>query len=584
MVGILIKDFTGCTPKLDVRSLPDNAAAKSVNQRPNTGGLEPVRYPDPVKAVAGTTRFVYRIPIPDAYAVNLTQGYWWEFTDQDTDVVRSPTVNDSFERYYYCSPTTGLRMTTKADIIAGNGQSASHAIGVPRPTQTPVVSPDTTNAQREPAEDTNDDGVIDGNDAPGDFIAEVLTRSYVVTFINQYGEESGPSPAAEATAPTDAVWNISNIPQPVVFDRDYSPIKTVRIYRTVTATSGATVFNFVVDLPIGTTSYADTQDDLVVSGTTELDTTNTDPPPLGLQGLALMPNGIMVAFKGNNLYISDNFKPWSWPVAYQLTVQHYIIGLAVIGNTCIVCTSSNPCSLTGSTGATMALTQNAAPLPCYSRQSIAVAPEGVYWASYSGLVLYTLSGAKIVSDEVIGRTAWATQFNPETIDAVFAYGMYFGRQKQNVPGSVPVTSVEIGFGIGNDCTVNYDDLADTSACGLDFASGKPWIIKGGMIYEWMPSGTLLKTVIWTSKQFQTQKPLNFGAIQAYYDTSVELAGLHVRVFGNNGVLRFEGDLADRQVRRMPGSFKDDIWQVEITSNTVVHRLALGQTIDDLKNV
>jgi hypothetical protein len=581
VVGILLKDFTGCTPKLDVRSLPDNAAASSINQRPNTGGLEPVRFPDPVKAVAASTRFVYRIPIPDAFAVNLTQGYWWEFADQDTDVVRGPTVNDSFERYYYCSPSTGLRFATKADIIAGNGQSNSHAIGVPRPGQPPVVTPDTTNSAREPPEDSDGDGVPD---TPGAFIAEVLTREYVVTFINQYGEESGPSPAAEATAPTDAVWNVTNIPQPGVFDRDYAPITTIRLYRTVTALSGSTVFNFVVDLPVGTTSYADILNDLVVSGTTQLETTNTDPPPLGLQGVALMPNGIMVAFKGNNLYISDNFKPWSWPVAYQLSVQHYIIGLAVIGNTCIVCTTSNPCSLTGSTGATMALTQNAAPLPCYSRQSIAVAPEGVYWASYSGLVLFTLSGAKIVSDEVIGRTAWATQFNPESMDCVFAYGMYFGRQQKVLRDTIPVSTVEVGFGIGEGSTVNYDDLADTVACGLDFASGKPWIIKGGQIYEWLPSGTLLKTVIWTSKQFQTQKPVNFGAIQAYYDTSVELAGVHVRLFGNNGVLRWEGDLADRKVKRLPSSFKDDIWQVEITSNTIVHRLALGQTVEDLKNV
>lgn len=572
MVGILLKDFTGGLPVLDVRQLPDNAAASATNMRLGSKALEPIRQPRALKVLSPAARRVYRIVADDALASDITQGFWWQHADVYTDIVRGPTVNDAFERYYACSPSFGLQMSTKTDILAGN---VPLAVGIHRPTAAMTVTPDTTNSQREQQTDTNYDGVIDDNDEKGDFIAPIETREYLATFINVYGEESGPSPAAEATAPTDAVWKLTNIPQPSE-DANRATVVKIRIYHTSTAATGSTVFNFVADLPVGQGNYDDTIPNVIVSGTTILASTNTDPPPDGMEGIAMMPNGIMVGFKGNNLYFSDNFKPWSWPAEYTLTTRHDIIGLAVIGNTCVVCTTSNPEALTGSTGATMSLTASDSPMPCYAKQSIVVAPEGVYWASYGGLALYTLGGGtKIITDEVIGRYKWATNFPPSHIAAVYAYGGYLGIVYR------PDINKVVGFGIGSGCEIDYDDVQDALAVGVDHLSGKPWIIKGNTLYEWMPSDTPYKTVTWVSKQFQMDTPVNFGAAQAYFDSS--LAGsVHLKVMGTNGATRFEADLSDRKVKRMPSTTKDDIFQLQVSCSTQLHRLAVAQTIEDLK--
>ncbi|WP_286965496.1 hypothetical protein [Methylobacterium sp.] len=572
MVGLLLKDFTGGLPIQDVRQLPDNAAALSVNQRLGSGALEPIRQPRAIRGLNAATRYVYRIVMDDADAADITKGFWWQHSDPNTDVVRGPTVNDAFKRYYACSPAFGLQLTTRDDIIAGN---APLKVGVGRPTGTPTLTVDSTNAARDPQQDTNYDGVIDANDEKGDFSSPIETRAYLVTFINVYGEESGPSPTAEGTGPTDAKWTLSNIPQPDG-DPSRATIINIRVYRTSTAASGSTVFNFVTDLAVGTGSYVDTVPNTIVSGTTILATTNSDVPPDDMQGIALMPNGIMVGFKDNNLYFSDNFQPWSWPADYTLTVPHDIIGLAVIGNTCVVCTTSNPSALTGSTGATMALSSSDSPMPCYAKQSIVVAPEGVYWATTDGLAMYSLSGgAKLITNEIIGRYKWTTDYPPARIAATFAYGGYIGIVSRPSEGRVS------GFGIASGCVIGYDEVTDALKVGLDHLSGKPWIIKGNTLYEWMPSDTPYKTLTWRSKQFQTPVPVNMGVVQAYFDAAYA-GSVHVKVMGEDGALRFEGDLTDRKIRRMPSSTKDGIHQIEISCATMLHRLAVAQTVDDLK--
>lgn len=166
MVGLLLKDFTGGLPIQDVRQLPDNAAALSINQRLGSGALEPIRQPRVIRGLNAATRYVYRIVMDDADAADITKGFWWQHSDPNTDVVRGPTVNDAFKRYYACSPAFGLQLTTRDDIFAGN---APLKVGVGRPTGTPTLTVDSTNAARDPQQDTNYDGVIDANDEKGDF-------------------------------------------------------------------------------------------------------------------------------------------------------------------------------------------------------------------------------------------------------------------------------------------------------------------------------------------------------------------------------------------------------------------------------
>lgn len=55
---------------------------------------------------------------------------WMEFVDPDTNVMRSPTVNDKFGRYYFASPSLPPQYNTTDRIVAGQ---APWLLGVPAP-------------------------------------------------------------------------------------------------------------------------------------------------------------------------------------------------------------------------------------------------------------------------------------------------------------------------------------------------------------------------------------------------------------------------------------------------------------------
>lgn len=62
---------------------------------------------------------------------------WLEFLDQDTNVLRSQVVDDSWDRYYFASPTQTPQYNTRARITAGQ---PAFQLGVPAPGCSPGVS------------------------------------------------------------------------------------------------------------------------------------------------------------------------------------------------------------------------------------------------------------------------------------------------------------------------------------------------------------------------------------------------------------------------------------------------------------
>jgi hypothetical protein len=62
---------------------------------------------------------------------------WLEFADPDTNVLRSPVVDDQYDRYYFASPSLPPQYNTHARISAGQ---APWLLGVPAPGCEPMVS------------------------------------------------------------------------------------------------------------------------------------------------------------------------------------------------------------------------------------------------------------------------------------------------------------------------------------------------------------------------------------------------------------------------------------------------------------
>ncbi len=142
MVAIKLRQFGGMIPVLDPRLLPENHADQSTNVWLYSGALGGVHTPVEVKTLSSLgTRKAFRIPIEYFDKEHIPDSYWMEFDNPDTDVIRTPVLNDQFERFYWCSSTVGPRYNTKARIIAGNtGANAPFKLGITAPTVAPQVS------------------------------------------------------------------------------------------------------------------------------------------------------------------------------------------------------------------------------------------------------------------------------------------------------------------------------------------------------------------------------------------------------------------------------------------------------------
>src|SRR3974390_593113 len=257
MVAFKLEDFSGIMPRYSARLLPPNAAVTAEENKPLEGEIRGFHQPNlltDLSSLGFTVGRAYRIPA----SVPGSSDVWLGFQDPNTDIVRSPVLNDVYNRYYWASASVGPKYNTLARIVAGNtGGNAPWDLGVTQPSASPTVTP--------PAGSTE-------------------TRSYVYTFVTAYGEEGPPSNPTTATG-TTGTWALS-----AMSTSGWSGSRNItkqNIYRTV---PGSTGFFFVAQQNLAST-YSDTSLDTDIALNNVLQFVDNFPPDANLQGFALMPQG-----------------------------------------------------------------------------------------------------------------------------------------------------------------------------------------------------------------------------------------------------------------------------------------------------
>ena len=255
MPVLRIQDFSGVVPVKGDRAIPDGFAddvGQHLAVRLRAARHPPAGRPDrlPVDDAPGAAHseahgrrrpgLPRRIIPPPSY---LGDSVWVQFTDHDTDIVKGQLVEDQFERYYFCSPTTGPMFNTYARLRDG---LPMYKLGVPagrRRCSRAIHKPTITS--------------ITGGAAP------VVTRAYIYTWVNVYGEESAPALPVTGAGNANAIWNIGNILDPTDASSPATPTYQKKwLYRTITGASGQTTYYRVAEIAAGTTTYADdTRDD-----------------------------------------------------------------------------------------------------------------------------------------------------------------------------------------------------------------------------------------------------------------------------------------------------------------------------------
>jgi hypothetical protein len=375
--------------------------------------------------------------------------------------------------------------------------------------------------------------------------ADTLTdRSYVVTFVNPYGDESEPS-APTATFPVaqgDPV-TFATLPVIAALYPDYTdptgtyllpgapliefyrtPAK-LRIYRTDAAgtyrllttevDAERTLLWSEVANPDGspkTINWVDTYPDTELGE--PLATAGWQIPPKDLNGILISPGGSLVGYKDRSVVGSVPYAPYAFPISNRVAFDYPVVGLVGTSAGIVVVTQGMPALIVGDDPAAWSIQKLEYPYGCVSRRSIVDMGELAIYASADGLIGIAGANVEILTRDTIKREQWQDLYNPKAIIGAHAEGRYYG-----------ITEMDDGTRkafMFDPRTRSFIDLTVG-----DPALGDPWpvamysrldtdtllILKSdGRVYEWNRGSDLIEYT-WQSKWFQLPYPDFLGCGQ-----------------------------------------------------------------------
>lgn len=524
--------------------------------------------------------------------ITLTATFFYEYSGvKYQEQPMALTTITQYEKWSFVAPANNNVTTT------ANGQTTS--TGTPK-TAAPVirlVAKDTetntvifdiytsNSAFYSPADWSLSIGNTSGNNYTLTLSAAVSdsgkeTRAYVYTYVNTYGEEGPPSPASTITGNPEIPVNVQVTKDS--FTYDYSPIKEIRVYRTPTGSNIIDYF-YVGTIPVlsNPANVITFTDKVKASELNEpLSSDEYYPPDPELVGLMSLPNGIMCAWKGNELHFSDAYKPWSWPPSYRKTFQTQIVGGIVSGSGALITTASQPFLISGVSPDSMTETKIKAPQAGVSKWSMADLGGVLLYASNDGIVAVEGNQAGLqFSEQFFTRDVWR-----------ILYSAGFSTMRFMVwDGRLVVYSSTAAF---TPFMIRLDEAkgAMTEVTGLvaqcDFVSplsDQSYFITGNQLYQF--AGGSEQQAIWMGPEMEFRVPINFGMAQALVEGSWSIEfwalekvnGVHqIRLKYTKAVTTGLTDF------RLPSGFLSDRWQVKITGTGRFRELRVGNTANELK--
>tara|TARA_R110002167_G_scaffold6249_7_gene28546 strand:- start:3880 stop:5811 length:1932 start_codon:yes stop_codon:yes gene_type:complete len=489
-----LENFSGIIPKRSDRLLPSNNATIAKSTELYSGELRGIKRPQFIRTVGSTAERAFRVYVQDNGGDY--KDAWVTVDDATVNLYRGPTINDQYQRHYWTGSTTYPSVADGQELYDNEDTPASivkYRWGIPNPT----VPCQSATGPSDPADSE--------------------TRVYTYTYVNQWGEESGPAKPSDAvTGGVDANWNLTAVGNSYS-QSGFNPLDKVRIYRTVTGTA-TTDFRLVAEISIPASgTYTDTLPAADIVLNEKLSTTNFDMPPgavsgtPNLEGLVSLPNGVLAGFLGTDVYLSEPYLPYSFPRNYVVSTGSKIVGLGVFGSGLIVCTESSPLVLSGAHPDNMTMIEIDQNEPCLSYRSIVSTATGVFYASQNGLVQVTEYGAKVISREFVNRSEWHRILSPENVFAAVSEQGYIGLYSKSqgfILGSEADSDIANTAGM-----VTVGNLAYIDAINNDPRTGEVFVLGNGQLFFWNQPNAEPLAYTWQSKAFETPYPVNFSAFK-----------------------------------------------------------------------
>lgn len=406
--------------------------------------------------------------------------------------------------------------------------------------------------------------------------ADLESRSYVYTFVTDFGEEGPPSPPSPAS---DFRYSSSvEVSASFTVAAGYKGINRVRVYRII-AGSGIAEPLFTKEVGVTVAGQAGSftvSDDTPAVGLGEsLPSTDWTPPPSGLDGFAMLPCGSIAAFKGNTLYFSEPYMPHAWPAQYRRTVNFDIVGIAVVGQTLVIGTKGKPSIGVGSAPDSLSIQELDVYAPCLTKRAMVSIGAGVLYASSEGAVLVTSSGAKVLTMTLFSKRAWLDAWSP-TMAAIF-----------NDHHCVLLSSDP-----AKDSLLLYFDGSQLDVCPLSLRGRAPAFnpddytvhfvaTPGGTSrYQYDAGGAMPYT--WTSRIFSTGRPASMGCAKvAALAYPVTLTVQYSGVSAPRPDQAWTTSVAGPEPVRLPAGFLSRDWQLTVAGTASVQTVVLAEAVDEL---
>jgi len=540
MPGFIIADFGGMSTALSPKTLKANIATYAKNCEVGDGRLKPL------KTTTAVTPNPLTTPAQSIY--EYTTGSWFEFA-MYVDVARVPNAFDVTNKVVY----TGYAYPriTRNDIAVGASPMpvASYRLGLPAPTVTPTLSVGGTI-------------VVDSLD---DY------RSYLYTWVDAWGSESTISPLSTSVNVRDGQNVTVTLPTAPSGAYNFASGSFKRLYRSNSGTA-ATAFQFVADVPIGTTTYLDTLVDAAlgevvptVTWVRPPDDNATDFPSGQMLGVTALPSGAIVGFSGRTLVYSEPYIPYAFPLNYRYTIKDDIVGISPNSQGLVIATKGKPHLAIGHDPASVSIVELDEFQSCVSKRSVVDMGESTIYASPDGLVLVSGSTVNVVTEAIFTREQWQA-LNPSQIHAYRYEGKYVG-----------FTATQ-GFVFDPESTEQAWVFTDiNAACGYYSPQEDALYVANGSHLEKWATGAEL-TYQWKSKTFESAVPMNLGAI------SVACVGaVTVKIYGDD-VLRSTTVCSNDTLVRLPAGYTASEWRIELEGTAHVDYVKVATSIKEIAKV
>jgi hypothetical protein len=344
----------------------------------------------------------------------------------------------------------------------------------------------------------------------------------------------------------------------------------------------------------GSYTFTDDFDPLNLSDTLTSD--EYDAPPDDLQGLIAAQNNILAGFVGNKLYLSEPALPHAWPIAYAITFEYDIVGLAPINGAILVATKGYPYLVSGSDPASgMSIQRIDALYPCLNRKGIVSMNYGVVYPTHDGMAVFSpAAGPNIITRANFNNDTWAAALDPSTIVGEFYGDAYLASHSTG------------GFAFEPDRNIGgqFVDLDFTyTASWYDPVEGRLYCITGtnGDVYEWDNLNQPSLVQQWKSKVIKTSDMINLGAARVIADyrqatTTWDQASQQwqddasIWASADNITFKLWVDkelllttaIGDTNVFRLPTGYRSDTFEVGVEGDIRIRAIHLGETPLSLK--